>query len=54
MNGIAQGTYRTKHAEALGSTILRYTYTYINTGTTDAHHSLSTDTLVNVVALPIV
>ena len=48
MNGIAEGTYRTKHAEAIGSSIQRDTYTHINTGTTDTHHSLSSDTLVNV------
>ena len=32
----AEGTYRTKHAEALGSTILRYTYIHTNTGTSIA------------------
>ena len=36
LNGIAEGTYRTKHAEALGSTILRYTYIHTNTGTSIA------------------
>jgi len=46
--GITEGTYRVitpSTRKPLGSTILLYTYTHI--------HSLGSDTLVNVVALPV-
>ena len=55
MKGFAEGTYNTKHAEAARlyyTTILRYydttTYTHIHL------QSLSSDTLMNVVAIPII
>ena len=33
LNSITEGTYKTMHTEALGSTILRYTYIHTNTDT---------------------
>jgi hypothetical protein len=54
LNSITEGTYKTKHTEALGSTILRHILRHINTGTTDTHESSSSDTLVDVIAPPIV
>ena len=50
MKGIAEGTYNTKHAEAAR---LCYTTTYIHTHTY-TYRALSSDTLMNVVAIPIV
>ena len=48
MKGIAEGTYNTKHAEAAR---LYYTTSHIHT---HIHlQSLSSDTLMNVVAIPI-
>ena len=49
MKGIAEGTYNTKHAEAA-----RLYYTTIYTHIHIHIHSLSSDTLGNVIALPIV
>ena len=49
MKGIAEGTYNTKHAEAA-----RLFYTTIDTHIHIHIHSLSSDTLGNVIALPIV
>jgi len=54
LKGIAEGTYKTKHAEAAR---LCYTTTHRNTqntGTTDTRQSLSADTLMHVIALPVV
>jgi len=48
LKGIAEGTYNTKHAEAARLTILLYTYTHMHI------HGLSSDTLMNVISLPIV
>ena len=48
--GIAEGTYNTKHAEAAR---LYYTTTFTHTHIY-TYRALSTDTLMNVVAIPIV
>ena len=45
MKGIAEGTYNTKHAEAARLYYNTYIYTY---------RALSSDTLMNVVAIPII
>ena len=49
LKGIAEGTYKTKHAEAARlyyTTIPPHTHTY-------TYRALGSDTLVNVVAFPI-
>jgi len=53
LKGIAEGTYNTKHAEA--ARLYYTTCIHTHTHTLIIHiHSLSSDTLVNVVAIPIV
>ena len=51
MKGIAEGTYNSKHAEAAR---LYYTTTHIHTRTYIHLQSLSSDTLMNVVEIPII
>ena len=54
LKGIAEGTYNSKHAEAARlyyTTATTTTTTHIHTHT---YRALSSDTLMNVVAIPIV